>query len=344
MEARVNMSEMTENRSAAAILEEKRTAGAPVTRVITVTLNPAFDRAVTLDGLEIERVNRVLSERVDPGGKGVNVSRVLTAFSVANTAIVLAGQDNVTQFRRLLQNEKVRAVFLPIDGSIRENTTFTTPDGKLFKVDKAGARVTGQVLYQVEHAVSEQFTDPAGTVVVFAGSLPPGLDGNAFTELLRRLSGQGIRVALDSQSLTLEQILAAKPWVIKPNIHELRALMKRELKDRREVTAAAVSLVRQGIENVMVSMGEDGLLLVDRNQAIKVTPPTVKAISTVGAGDSTLAGFLFAKSKGLTNDHAAPIASAFGTAAVLTEGTNVPRKDEFSRILKQMSVSRLRLS
>ena len=340
METGVNMSETV----IAAPKAEEVSIADQVKQVITVTLNPAFDRAVKLDGFEEERVNRVLSERVDPGGKGVNVSRVLTAFGIPNTAVILAGQDNVAAFRRQLQQEKVRAAFLPIDGCIRENNTFTLPDGRVFKVDKAGTRVGSQVLLQVEHAISEQLVDAASTVVVFAGSLPPGLEAGAFADFLRSLQANlHVRIALDTQSLDAAQIVNARPWVIKPNIHELRAMTGRELNERREIVAAAMSLIRQGIGNVMVSMGADGLLVVDRKQAVQVTPPKVEALSTVGAGDSTLAGFLFAKHRGLSNEHAAPIAATFGTASVLVEGTAPPRKDAVSKLLKQMFVSRMKL-
>ena len=341
MEERIKMSEtvMTAPKT------EEMQDGDRVRQVITVTLNPAFDRAVKLDGFEQERVNRILSERLDPGGKGVNVSRVLTAFSIPNTAIVLAGQDNVAVFRRMLQQEKVRTLFLPIDGCIRENNTFTLPDGRVYKLDKAGTKVGSQVLMQVEHAISEQLTDAASTVVVFAGSLPPGLEPSVFADFLRTLrTNLNVRLALDTQSLNAEQILRAKPWVIKPNIHELRQMTGRELNERRDIVSAACSLIRQGIENVIVSMGGDGLLLVDRSQAVQVTPPKVDALSTVGAGDSTLAGFLFAKYRGMSNENAAPVAATFGTASVLVEGTNPPRKDAVTQLLKQMSVSRLRLA
>lgn len=323
---------------------EEIQTGDRVKQVITVTLNPAFDRAVKLDGFEEERVNRVLSERIDPGGKGVNVSRVLTSFGIPNTAVILAGQDNVAAFRRQLQQEKVRAVFLPIDGCIRENNTFTLPDGRIFKVDKAGTRVGSQVLLQVEHAVSEHLVEPDSTVVVFAGSLPPGLEAPVFADFLHSLQNNlHVRIALDTQSLDAAQIIHAKPWVIKPNIHELRVMTGRELNERREIVSAAVSLIRQGIQNVIVSMGSEGLLLVDRKQAVQVAPPKVEALSTVGAGDSTLAGFLFAKHRGMPNEQAAPIAASFGSASVLVEGTTPPRKDAVSKLLKQMSVSRLKL-
>lgn len=319
--------------------EQQQLLPSQVTKVITVTLHPAFDRTVELDGLEPERVNRVLHERLDPGGKGVNVSRVLTAFGVSNTALVLAGRSNLPIYRHLLQKEQVNGVYLPIEGAIRENTTFVLPDHRILKVDKAGAQAGASVIPAVEYALGEQLIDREHTVVVFSGSLPPGLTGDLLVGLISGLTQ--VRVAVDTASLTLQQLLQCKPWLIKPNIHELRALTDRPLKERREIVAAARGLVKAGIENVLVSLGEDGLLLIDSEQAVQAVPPAVEVRSTVGAGDSALAGFLFAKSKPLPNEQAGGVAAAFGTAAVMTEGTNAPRKEDVSALLKKVAVQKM---
>ena len=183
----------------------------------------------------------------------------------------------------------------------------------------------------------EQHISGINTVIAFAGSFPAGMSGDEFVDLASHFQTKS-RLVLDTSALSLSQLLACRPWVIKPNLEELEQLVGRSLRSLDQQLQAAQELIQGGVEQVLVSLGEKGLLGVTSQQILLAKVPKVSVRSTVGAGDSALAGFLLALFRGESWNNALRLAASFGTAAVTTEGTNPPDQTAVQRIYSQVTL------
>ena len=308
----------------------------PFFQLFTVTLNPTFDITCLLDGLEPGRINRVQTSRTDPGGKGINLSRVFARFQPKSLALGIAGEETASLLQKRLEQEGVVSAFFTVPGAVRENMTYLLPDHREYKVNQPGPSLPSGTL-QAFLPWMEQHISGGNTVIAFAGSLPDGMSGDEFVAFASHFQTKS-RLVLDTSALSLSQLLACRPWVIKPNLEELEQLMGRSLNSLDQRLQAAQELIQGGVEQVLVSLGEEGLLGVTNQQALLAKVPKVSVCSTVGAGDSALAGFLLALSKGESWSVALRLAASFGTAAVATEGTNPPDQAAVQRIYSQVTL------
>ncbi|GIF72668.1 1-phosphofructokinase family hexose kinase [Asanoa siamensis] len=260
--------------------------------IVTVTLNPSLDRAIEIDHLARGDVLRARSARLDPGGKGVNVSRALLANGVASRAVLPCGGDEGAQLVRLLAAEGVDLVAVPIGGQTRSNITLAEPDGTVTKVNEPGPTLSA-----VEFdAVTGQALAAAGTAgwVVVCGSLPPGVTPAAFGRLCDRIVAAGVRLAVDTSGPALRAAAEAGAHLVKPNREELSDVVGRPLGSRSDVIAAADQVRAWGAGAVLASLGADGAILVTADTVVSGTAAVTAPRSTVGAGDALLAGFLAA--------------------------------------------------
>ncbi len=277
-------------------------------QVVTITLNPAIDRTVTIPSFTAGAVNRVESVRSNPGGKGVNVASALAdnGHDVAVTGFL--GRANAGAFEELFSQKKIADHFVRIAGQTRIGIKITDPvRGETTDINFPGpapsaADVT-TLLSQVAGLEAEWF--------VVAGSLPPGVDPGIYRDLVTNLRRRGSRVLLDASGESLPLALAAKPSAIKPNIHEFEEYIGRPLPNETEVIAAARELIGRGIELVVVSMGKDGACFVTADEAVVAHPPEIEVKSTVGAGDAMVAGILSGQLQKLSLGECARLATAF---------------------------------
>ncbi|MFI5907632.1 1-phosphofructokinase [Dactylosporangium sp. NPDC051541] len=287
--------------------------------IVTVTLNPSLDRAMDIGRLSRGEVIRATAAHLDPGGKGVNVSRALLANGVPSVAVLPCGGDEGSQLVRLLKAEGVEVLAIPIAGRTRSNITLAEPDGTVTKVNEPGPALVGAEFDEITDRVLAR----AGSAdwVVLCGSVPPGLPADAYAQLCRRLSAAGIRVAVDTSGPALREAAAAGATLLKPNRDELAEVVGAPLADLGDVVAAAQQLRAWGAQTVLASLGADGAVLVDADGVVTGTCPVTRPRSTVGAGDALLAGFLAAGARG-----AAALAEglAWGAAAVSLPGSRMP--------------------
>ncbi|SNT62414.1 1-phosphofructokinase [Asanoa hainanensis] len=263
--------------------------------IVTVTLNPSLDRAVEIDSLARGDVIRARSGRLDPGGKGVNVSRALLANGVPSRAVLPCGGDEGAQLVRLLAEEGVDLVAVPIGGHTRSNITLAEPDGTVTKVNEPGPSLSA-----VEFdAVTGQALAAAGTAgwVVVCGSLPPGVSPEAFGRLCRRIVAAGVRLAVDTSGPALRAAAEAGAHLVKPNREELSEVVGHPLADRSDVVSAADLVRGWGAGAVLASLGAEGAILVTADTVVSGAAVVPSPRSTVGAGDALLAGFLAALSR-----------------------------------------------
>ncbi|MDJ0380490.1 1-phosphofructokinase [Streptomyces sp. G-G2] len=287
--------------------------------ILTVTPNPSLDRTYEVPALDRGAVLRATAERVDPGGKGVNVSRAVAAAGVRTTAVLPLGGAPGTLIAALLGAQGVDVTAVSITGQTRSNISVAEPDGTLTKINAAGP--------ELSEAESGLLLDTVRTCaggadwIACCGSLPRGLAPEWYADLVTRAHEAGARIALDTSGPALTAALRARPDVIKPNAEELAAAVGRPLPTLGDVVKAAEELRDLGAGAVLASLGADGQLLVSAEGTYYGTAAVSAVRSDVGAGDASLAGFLIAGGAG---PEALASALAHGAAAVQLPGSAMP--------------------
>jgi 1-phosphofructokinase len=294
--------------------------------IVTLTLNPSLDRGIEVEALERGAVIRAASASLDPGGKGVNVSRALLGNGIPSTAVVPCGGDEGEQLVRLLRAEGVEVHAVPIAGLTRSNITIAEPDGTVTKINEPGAPLGPEELDALAAAVLAA-AGPSDWAVV-CGSLPPGVPVDVYARLCRRLAAAGIRVAVDSSGPALVSAVAAGPALVKPNREELAEATGRPIASLGDAVDAAKELRALGAGAVLASLGADGAVLVEADGVTTGQAPVASSRSSVGAGDALLAGFLAAGGRGAG---ALAEALAWGAAAVCLPGSRMPTAAQIQR-------------
>jgi 1-phosphofructokinase len=296
--------------------------------IVTVTLNPSLDRTIEVDSLARGCVQRVTAARLDPGGKGVNVARALLANGVRTLAVLPIAGTEGDQLVALLGHENVDVAVVAVSGRTRSNIAIAEADGAVTKLNEPGASLGADDLEMLAGKVLAVAVP--GTWVVLCGSLPPGLQDDAYAVLTRRFVTAGLRVAVDTSGPALRAAVAAGPELVKPNADELAEAVRRPLLSRSAVVDAARELQHLGAQTVLVSLGSAGAILVDES-VVAGESPVNEPRSTVGAGDAFLAGFLAGQSLGMSRREAFAEALAWGAAAVQLPGTRMPGPGDIDR-------------
>ena len=302
--------------------------------IITVTPNPSIDRTVTLPG-ELVRgaVHRVTSVSSEPGGKGVNVARALTLAGLDTLAVLPAGEHDPILAGLRAQGVAFHAV--PVAGGVRTNLTITENDGTTTKINEPGAALEAGEAEDLAWAVMQRAK--ADHWVVLSGSLPPGLPDSWYSDMVAALKAHGCKVAVDTSDAPLtalaERLEHAAPDLMKPNSEELAGLAgvtAQSLEDAVSrgdagpVVAAARRLIDRGVGAVLATLGGAGAVLVDADGGWLATPPPITPRSTVGAGDSSLAGYVRADVLGADAPGRLQMAVAYGSGAAALPGSALP--------------------
>lgn len=305
--------------------------------IVTLTLNPSLDRTLGLESLRLGEVLRAASARIDPGGKGVNVTRVLRAFDVDSHAVIPCAGPDGEELVRLLQKAGVPVTEVPVAGWTRSNITLVEADGRATKVNAPGGALTAAEVALlaetvadrcVSQGVSQGTEDVGASWAVLSGSLPPGVPDDVYANLTSLFAERGVRVAVDTSGAALLAAVDAGPDLIKPNRQELAAAVGTPLNSLDDVVAAAEKLRSRGVKAVVASLGSDGAVLVDSSGAVFGTAEAIDPVSTVGAGDALLAGFLAAGGRG---EKALIEGMAWARAAVGLPGSQMPGPGDVSR-------------
>ncbi|MBN1689390.1 MAG: 1-phosphofructokinase [Dehalococcoidia bacterium] len=308
--------------------------------IATVTLNPSLDRHVAVENLVLDDTNRWVSMTYEPGGKGINVSRAICQMGGETKAYGLVGGDDGEVLKRLLKGNDIPCDFTSIHNDIRSNFIITDlKTHRQTRISAPGPQVAPGELKKLVDRISS--IRPRPSHMVFAGSVPPGVPDDIYFELIIRMKSLDIITVLDSADRWLKEGFKARPDIIKPNVREAQGLMEVELKEEEDIIYAAKTIVSSGIKIACISRGREGMIIADKKEVLKVIPPDVEVLSTVGAGDSTVAALILKLSQGGTLEEAARLAIAAGTATTLTAGTELCHKIDVDSILPQVSVERL---
>ncbi len=308
--------------------------------IYTVTLNPALDRTIEVKGLIKDDVNRILREARYAGGKGIDVSRVIKELGGESIALGFIGGYDGLELEGRLINEGVLCDFTRIGGETRTNVIiYNHTDKTQIMLNAAGPQITPTEIGLFFQKIRSIPRDTE--FVVVSGSVPPGVNTNIYAQIITTLRGEGIRVALDADGDLLRQGCKATPFLIKPNIHEFQRLTGLSSQRVEDLLGEARRLVETGIEIVLISMGAQGMMGVKRDEAYRSIPPQVEVGSQVGAGDSAVAGFIYAVTRGMDFKESLTMATAAGTAAVMTPGTELARRKDIERIKGEVKIEPL---
>ena len=308
--------------------------------IYTITLNPALDRTIEVDGLVPDDANRILQEARYAGGKGIDVSRVIAELGGESVALGFIGGYDGLELEGRLINDGVLCDFTRIGGETRTNIILVDRKKKTqIMLNAAGPKITPAEIGLFFEKIGSLPND--AEFVVVSGSVPPGVNNNIYAQIITTLKGMGIRVALDADGELLRHGYKTNPFLIKPNIHEfqrLTGIRATEIDDLRE---EARHIIEGGIEIVLISMGPKGLLGLTRDEALWAIPPLVEVVSPVGAGDSAVAGFIYALTKGMDFRESLILAAATGTAAVKTPGTELCKTKDVAKIEQEITIKKL---
>ena len=305
--------------------------------IVTLTPNPSTDRTVTLAGpLERGAVQRLLSVTMQAGGKGVNISRAAVSAGLRTEAVFPARPDD--PFVTELEAAGIRCCPAPPAGDIRINLAITEPDGTTTKLNSPGATVSAAHLDGLAATLLDRAAQAAW--VVLAGSLPPGAPDGWYAELVCALHATPAKVAVDTSEGPLSALVAAladdgadaAPDLMKPNGEELASFVGGDEEafeaDPATAAQAARQLVDRGVGAVLVTLGGAGACLVTAEGAWHATPPPITVVSTVGAGDSSLFGYVLGDVRGIPPEERLALAVAYGSAAASLPGTTIPEPDQ----------------
>jgi 6-phosphofructokinase 2 len=300
--------------------------------IVTITMNPAVDKSTSIDKLVSEKKMRCSELITEAGGGGINISKAIKELGGDSLAVFPSGGMNGKLIENYLSERQISFKSIPVAHETRENIVVRETDtNSQFRFVMPGAPLSEKEA----HACFEllQQLEPRPTCIVASGSLPPGLPEDFFAQLGKVVKQLNARYIIDTSGKPLQ--LAAKEgvYLLKPNLGELSALVGKEHLEVNEVDDAAMEVVKQGSCEVMVvSMGATGALLVTRDGCEHIPTPTVKKQSTVGAGDSMVAGMMWMLSQEKPISEMARFGVACGTAATMNPGTQLFKKEDVYRL------------
>jgi 1-phosphofructokinase len=308
-------------------------------KIVTVTLNPALDRTLQFSNFDLGKVNRVIQERLDPAGKGINVAHVIK--TLGETAIVTGflGQNNADKFHSSFTKMEIENHFVLIPGCTRVNTKLVDQTTRLVtEVNFPGLTFSQADWLRLKQTINKlaQIADS----FILSGSLPPDAPVDSYSQLITLLKKQNCKVFLDTSGPALATALTAAPYAVKPNITELSEITGCPLTNARELSQAINQLLLAGIQLVVVSMGEQGALIAAGNERLRVRTPAIKIGSTVGAGDAMLAGLAVADTRSLPLADQARLAAAAAAATVAKPGTQPGSLQEIEKLLPYVQIEK----
>lgn len=307
----------------------------------TVTLNPAVDKTVEINGFKVGEVNRISSIRLDAGGKGINVAKTIKTLGGSSIATGFLAGRNGDYIKDCLNQMQVFHDFIFVKGETRANLKVVDRCCKInTDINEPGLiEVTVEDLSRLEHKIFSDMNK--GDILVLSGSVPSDVPVNIYRKWTERANESGVRVLLDADREHLEEGIKAKPYLVKPNIAELEILLNRKLKDMNEIVSAGRSLLDMGINTVAISLGASGAVFLHGEHAIYAKGLKVEVKSTVGAGDAMVAALAFAIDRGDSFEKTVALSVAAGTAAVASEGTQSPDRKDVLYYESQVSLKHL---
>ena len=303
--------------------------------IYTITFNPALDYITQVENFKIGEINRTKTETILPGGKGLNVSIVLKNLEIENTALGFIAGFTGEELKRKLELKGVKTDFIKVkEGVTRINVKISSEDNKVEEtaLNGIGPKITKNDIEELFKKLDEVTIED---IVILSGSIPKNINKDIYKKICKKLSKKGITFVVDSTQELLMSILQYNPFLIKPNKEELEETLNCKISTNDEIINAAKELKKRGAQNVLVSLGKDGAILLTKDDKVLVSKaPKGKIVNTIGSGDSMVAGFLAGYCKTKDYEYALKVGVAAGSASAFS--TELASKNEVELILKQL--------
>lgn len=335
--SRSNYGRKTEGRVRNSYAHEKKRPN----MIYTVTLNPALDRTVFVEDFSIGQVNRAKEDRDDAGGKGINVSKTLSALGCESLALALLGGSTGSRIEKQLEELHVDCWPFYIPAETRTNTKIV--DETLQKntdINVAGPRVDQATIDNMLKMLLRIVE--VGDLVILSGSLPVGASADTYKTWISALTEKGVTSYLDADGEAFEFGIEAKPYLVKPNTRELSQYVCRALSKTDEIVEAAQGLLKKGVQYVIVSRGSHGALFITAEKIWKAKALSVPVGSTVGAGDAIIAGLALAHEGKVSDEEALKLSVATASGSVMQPGTQPPSKELVDSLIDQVEIEELK--
>ncbi len=306
--------------------------------ITTVTLNPAQDRTFTTARMILGQVNRIDSVKNIAGGKGINVTKVLRQYGYEVRTLGFLGGYTGKFIEDYVRSIGAECFFTYVDGETRVNINILSQDGYVTELLEPGPDVgekeLGRFLVDFDKGIEDS------QLVILSGSASEGVPPTIYQDLILRAKSRGKKVILDSSGVFLKESINACPYMVKPNIKELEILSGRKIKRMEDAIGAALQIGGRGINHVMVSMGAKGLLYINNREIMYAKAPQVKAVNTVGCGDSVVAAFAMAHEQGMSNEELLKFCVGISAANATTLESAVIPMDKAEELMEQVKVVR----
>ncbi|WP_409300934.1 1-phosphofructokinase [Peribacillus sp. SCS-155] len=302
--------------------------------IYTVTLNPSIDYIVEVDNFQPGHLNRTNREAKFPGGKGINVSRVLNRIGIENIALGFVGGFTGSFVKNFLNKESVHTDFIEVAGDTRINIKLKTGDET--EINGLGPDINKEDYQGLIKKLGKLET---GNTLVLAGSVPAAIPDDFYETVTKTCSERGVKVVVDTSGPALLDVLKHRPFLIKPNHHELGEIFDTQINSAAEAAKYAGKLLEKGAQHVIVSMGGDGAVLCADGKTYMSNVPKGKAVNTVGAGDSLVAGFtgMYSKTGNLLKSFKYGIAAGSATAF----STDLCQKEDIEKVYSQIQTTEI---
>lgn len=308
--------------------------------IVTVTMNPAIDKTVEVEELVCRGLNRIRKVEYDAGGKGINVSKTIHELGGYSVATGFLGGNNGQVIASVLKEKGITCDFVCVSGETRTNTKVVEDDGSLTELNEPGVLIQNEDVNKLKKKLLGYADED--TIFVFAGSIPKGVTQDIYREMIGLVKEQGASVLLDADGEVFSSSMEAMPDIIKPNQVELEGYLGlQEGTDTIELIEAAESIEKKGVKNIVVSMGKDGALFLLEDYKVRCPGLSVKAHSTVGAGDAMVAALAYAWEHELGKEETVKLCMAASAGAVTTIGTKPPSREVVDDLMRQVKIERI---
>lgn len=304
--------------------------------IITVTLNPAMDKTVIIPRFQVGNVNSIESKRMDVGGKGINVSKVIKKLGGESIALGIVGGNSGDEIKNYLDNEGIKHDFIHDKVETRVNIKVVDPINETYTdINEQGGpyhNISYEMVEEKLHSIAKE-----GDIVILSGSLPLDADEKVYSKWIGYCNKKGIKTFLDVNGNLLKRVMNDQPYLIKPNNKELEVMCGRQLENIEDYINVARDIIKSGVTKIVISLGEKGALYITKNKVLHGQGLKVNVNSTVGAGDSMVAAFALGEEKKLSEEETFKLAIATSAASVMAEGTKAPEYHDILKLLDKVT-------
>lgn len=310
--------------------------------IFTVTLNPAVDKTLSIPDFSIGQVNRVEALRVDAGGKGINVSKTIKELKGESTAFGFIGGKSGEYIKEYLDAVEIENDFLWINKDTRTNIKIVdTLNNTFTDINEAGPTVSEKDLEKIKKKIFDSVDE--NSVLVLSGSIPNGLGSSTYKDIIEYVSSKNVKTILDAEGELFIEGIKASPYLVKPNKYELEKAFNISIENDLVLIDACRKVIAMGVKYVVVSLGENGSVMVSKDRVLKAKGLKVDVKSTVGAGDSMVAALALSIERKYDLDYALRFAAATSTANVMTEGTQTAEYEVIKELINKIEIEEINM-